>query len=124
MLSKPIALLFALIASNVSVGRVFADEIVMLSTPTMELAFRDLLPTFEKQTGHVVRVEYGLVPLLIRRLAEGKADVFVAGGQQVPEREKNGTIASGTSAKLGEVHIAAFSREGAAKVNIATVDGL
>jgi molybdate transport system substrate-binding protein len=63
-----------------------ADEIKMLASNAVRDAYTELLPVFEKATGHNVLVEWGGTPDIVRRVAAGEAlDIVVIPASRVDE---------------------------------------
>jgi molybdate transport system substrate-binding protein len=104
-------------------GASAAAEIRILSPGSTEAAFSELLPQFEKASGHTVRVGYGPAGALAARVAKGEAtDVAILGEAQIEELQKQGKLVAGSAAVLTKVGIGVFVRKGDPKPEIGTVD--
>ena len=74
-----------------------AADVKLLSAAALRHTFGELLPQFEKDTGHIVNVTYGSVGALTDRLKRGEvADVAIVSGGQIDELQKLGKIVAGT----------------------------
>lgn len=108
-----------------SVGAVSAAEIGVLSTPTLQAALNDLAPQFERETGHRLVLRFDGVPVLKRQIEAGEAfDITVLLPAAIDDLAKQGKIAAGTRADIARTAAGIAIRAGAAKPNIATVEGL
>jgi molybdate transport system substrate-binding protein len=100
-----------------------AAEIKVLSPIVLETTMRALIPEFERSSGHKVTIAYGTVGAVADRVVKGEdADVVVTAALQIENLQKQSKVAGGSRADLGKVGIGAFSRKGAPKVDISTVD--
>jgi molybdate transport system substrate-binding protein len=104
-------------------GPAAAGEIKVLSPGSTEGAFSDLLPQFEKASGHTIRIEYGPAGALAARVGKGEvADVAILSEPQVQELQKQGKLAQGSAAVLAKVGIGVFVRKGDPKPEIGSVN--
>jgi molybdate transport system substrate-binding protein len=113
------AMLLSFAASN----HLGAAEIKILSPGSTENAFSELLPQFEKATGHKITIEYGPVGVLAARVAKGEAvDVAILSEPATEALRKQGKLVAGTEAVVAKVGIGAFVRKGDPKPDISSVD--
>jgi molybdate transport system substrate-binding protein len=113
----PTMLLFAWV-----VGPAAAAEIKVVSPGSTEAAFSELLPQFEKSSGHAVNVRYGPAGALAARVAKGEAvDLAILGEPQIEELQKQGRLVAGGTV-LAKVGIGIFVRKGDPKPEIGSVD--
>jgi molybdate transport system substrate-binding protein len=113
------ATLLAFAASN----QLGAAEIKVFSPGSTEGAFSELLPQFEKASGHKITVEYGPVGALAARVRKGEAvDVAILSEPATDELQKQGKLVAGSTVVIAKVGIGAFVRKGDPKPDISSVD--
>lgn len=89
----------------------------------MRMLFSELLPQFEKSSGHKVTVEYGTLGANNDRVMKGDAsDVAIVTPAQNEELQKQGKLLAGSRAELAKVGYGAFVKADAARPNLGTVD--
>src|SRR5689334_23250350 len=100
------ALLFA--------GTAEAAEIKVLSTQATEKAYKELVPQFEKTTGHkVVTVFTGTLDAN-KRLASGESyDMLIMSSGSIDEHTKGGKVAAGSRVDLAKSGVAIGVKAGA-----------
>lgn len=85
----------------------------------------ELLPQFERASGHKVEVSYDPAKLMMERIRKGEAaDVVILGGAAIEELEKSGKIAAGTRRVISSCGIGIAVKTGAPKPDIGSVDAL
>jgi molybdate transport system substrate-binding protein len=85
-----------------------ADEIKILASNAVREAYTELLPVFEKATGHHVLVEWGGTPDIVRRAAAGEAvDVVVIPARRVDELVARGNAVERTDVARSSIGVAA-----------------
>jgi molybdate transport system substrate-binding protein len=110
---------FAIAAPGVSGGA----EIKLLAAGALQHALSELLPQFEKDTGHVVSASYGPVGALADRLAKGEAaDVAIVSDTQIDELQTSGKVVGGTRVDIARTGVGAFVRKNTQKPDIGSVD--
>ena len=83
----------------------------------------ELLPQFEKSSGHKVMVEYSTLGAITDRVMKGEAgDVAIVTSAQNEELQKQGKLLAGSRAELAKVGYSAFVKTGAARPDLGTVD--
>jgi molybdate transport system substrate-binding protein len=113
------ATLLAFAASN----QLGAAEIKVFSPGSTEGAFSELLPRFEKASGHKITIEYGPVGALAARVRKGEAvDVAILSEPATEELQKQGKLVVGSAVVIAKVGIGAFVRKGDPKPDISSVD--
>jgi molybdate transport system substrate-binding protein len=118
--SKLATLLLCLFAISIQAG---AAEIRILSPGATEGALGELLPQFEKTSGHTVSINYGPVGGLANRVSRGDAvDVVILSEMEAERLRAEGRTLNGTQTVLVKVGIGVFVRKGAPKPDIGTVD--
>ncbi len=96
-------------------------DIKLISTTAMKSTLDDVLPKFERATGHKVLPSYGPSPRLTKQIAEGAVcDAAIVGAQNIEDLVKQGKIAAGTSCAIGSSSIALAVQKGAPKPDIST----
>jgi molybdate transport system substrate-binding protein len=104
---------------------VTAAEIKVLTAGAMKAVVLALTPEFEKATGHKVVVDNDTAGGLAKRIGGGEAfDLAIVTPRVVDDLTAQGKIAAGSKADLAKVGIGVAVKEGAAKPDIASVDGL
>jgi molybdate transport system substrate-binding protein len=86
-------------------------------------SFGELLPQFDRDTGHKVNVAYGSVGALTDRLKRGEvADVAIVSDTQIDELQKLGKVVAGTHFDVARVGVGVFVRKDSPKSDISSVD--
>jgi molybdate transport system substrate-binding protein len=123
MIRAPIAELAVFLTVTITPTASNAAEIKLLSAAALRPTFGELLPQFEKDTGHRVRVVYGNVGALTDRLTKGEAaDVAIVTDTQIDELQKLGKVLAGTRLDVAKVGVGAFVRKNSPKPDISSVD--
>jgi molybdate transport system substrate-binding protein len=100
-----------------------AAEIKILCPAAMRAVMTELIPQFEKSSGHEVSIEYGTVGAIIARLKAGDAiDVAIVTDKQLPDLTKQGLILADGQAVVAKVGLGVFVRKGEAKPAINSLD--
>jgi len=114
-----VVLLCALAAPN----KASAAEIKILSPGATEGALSELLPQFEKSSGHKITINYGPVGGLAARVTKGEtADIVILSDSVAEELRKAGKTVDGTQVVIAKVGIGVFVRKGDPKPDISTAD--
>jgi molybdate transport system substrate-binding protein len=112
-----------MIAATPSSAR--AAEIKLLGPVSFRALFPDLLPQFEKSSGHNVSVGYATLGAITERLIKGEdADVAIVSGAQNEELQKQGKLLAGSRVEIARVGYTAFGKKGAPKPDLGSVDAL
>ena len=100
-----------------------ASEIRLLSTTAMKTSLDELLPGFERNTGHKVVPDYAPSARLAKRIGDGEAtDVAIVTAQGAEELIKNGKIVAGSRADIARSAMGLAVQKGAPKPDISTAD--
>jgi molybdate transport system substrate-binding protein len=100
-----------------------AAEIKLLGGTSMRVLLPELLPQFEKCSGHTVTVEYGTLGAIADRVSKGEpADVAIVTSEQNEKLQKEGTLLAGSRAELARAGYSALVKTGAARPDLGTVD--
>jgi molybdate transport system substrate-binding protein len=99
-----------------------AAELKVLSPGSTEGAFSELLPQFEKTTGHKITIDYGPVGALAARVGKGEAvDVAILSEPATEQLRSRGRLVAGSESVVAKVGIGAFVRKGDPKPDISSV---
>ena len=114
---------FAVVAALFAWCGAAASELKVLSGSAVQPVMNELIPQFERGSGHKVAFDYGTVGGMAARVQGGeRADVIIASGAQISALEKEGKVISASRADLAKTGIGIFVRKGAAKPDISSVD--
>lgn len=118
---KLVAIMIVLAACCTS--SVLAADLKLLTAGAFKQVALEVVPEFEKQTGHKVIVENDTVGALTDRIEKGDGfDVAVLSPAALGVLARDGKIQSGSETKLASVGVGVMVREGAPKPDISTVD--
>jgi len=102
-----------------------AAELHGLSTIAVQSAMEELIPHFEKASGHKVHVAFGLGVAMAKRVQDGESADFVVGPRvAIDGLTKAGKLAPGSEATLARSSVGVAVRKGAPKPDISTPDAL
>jgi molybdate transport system substrate-binding protein len=102
-----------------------AAEIKVLSTQATEEAYKELVPQFEKATGHKVTTIFTGTLDVQKRIAAGETyDVIIMAGPAIDDYIKSGKIVQGSRADLAKSGVGVAVRAGAPKPDISSTDAL
>jgi molybdate transport system substrate-binding protein len=119
------ASLFTATAALLFSGMAHAAEIKVLSTQATEEAYKELVPQFEKTSGHKVTTIFTGTLDLQKRIAAGeKYDVIIMARPAIDAYVKAGTVVAGSRVDLAQSGVAAAAPKGGRKFDISTVDAL
>jgi molybdate transport system substrate-binding protein len=86
-------------------------------------ALSDLVPLFERSSGHRVEVSYDPARVMMERIGRGEtADAVIIGGEAIAELVKGGKVAAGSRRAFASCGIGVAVRAGARKPDIGSVD--
>jgi molybdate transport system substrate-binding protein len=112
--------LIALLAQG---GAAAAAEVKVMAGAAMSGAFAELLPQFERATGHKIVIQYGSTGNFKKQIEAGEAfDLAIFGSDGVDDLIKQGKIAGDTRLDIARVGIGVAVREGAPKPDISSVE--
>jgi len=102
-----------------------AAEIKVLSTQATEQAYRELVPQFERATGHRITTIFTGTLDADKRLAAGWAyDLLIMSGPSIDEHLKDGKLVAGSRVDLAKSGVGVGVKAGASKPDIHTTDAL
>ncbi len=97
-------------------------EIKAFLTGASHRSLDELIPQFERASGHKVVAQYGLPPALIKKVDAGEPfDVLIL-SYDVEGLVKQGKLAAGSRTVLGRIGIGVAVRKGAPKPDFSTVE--
>src|SRR5262245_20271543 len=89
----------------------------------MRAVMDELVPQFERATGHKVSVSYDPAKIILRRIAGGEApDVLICGASALNDLASEGKILPGSSRRIASCGVGMAVRAGAPKPDIGSVD--
>jgi len=116
--------LAALAALTFATGPTQAADIDAMITTAMKAAIDELVPPFERASGHKLRVVYGPSGGLTRRFNGGEAaDLIIIDSKAVDELIKQGKVV-GARTDVARTGIGIAVRKGAPKPDVSTADAL
>ena len=102
-------------------GMVHAAEIKVLSTQATEEAYRELVPQFEKASGHKVTTIFTGTLDANKRLAAGETyDLLIMSAPSIEEHTKAGRLAPGSRVDLAKSGVGVGVKAGAPNPDIST----
>ncbi len=95
----------------------------LLSGSGVQSVMNEIIPQFERSSGHKVTFEYGTIGGMADRVQKGEvADVMIASGQQIAALEKESKVIPGSRTDLAKTGIGVFVRKGAPRPDISSVE--
>lgn len=118
--------IFAALAGALVFGSsALAAEIKVLSTQATEDAYKELVPQFEKASGHKVTTVFTGTLGANKRLADGETyDLLIMSSASIDEHLKSGKLAAGSRVDLAKSGVGIGVKAGAAKPDISSVEAL
>jgi molybdate transport system substrate-binding protein len=106
-------------------GAAGAAEIKVLSTQATEEAYKELVPQFEKGSGHKVTTIFTGTLGVMKRLSEGEAyDLLIMSRQSIDELAQTGKVVAGSRTDIAKSGVGMAVGKGKPKPDISTVDAL
>jgi len=114
---------FALVALLAQSATTNAAEVKVMAGAGMRGAFEELVPQFERATGHKIVIQYGGGGALRKQIEAGEAfDLVIIDSAEVDNLIKQGKIAGDTRMDIVRGVIGVAVREGSPKPDISSVD--
>src|SRR3712207_4990259 len=111
-----ISLAAASLLSTLAVGSACAAEIKVFSTNAMADVMKDLVPEFERTSGHKVSVTFEPTNAIMTRIKGGEtADVIILIKQSIDQLKSDGKLVPNTDADLAKTSLGLAVRAGAPK---------
>lgn len=102
-----------------------AAEVKVFSTVGIKSVLEELIPRFEKSSGHTVNVTWSTAALLTKRVQSGEqADALLLIKNNVETLLKEGKIVPGTDTLFGQSVFAVGVKSGAPKPDVSTAETL
>lgn len=112
-------------AAALLTGVASAAEIKVLSTQATEQSYRELVPQFEKATGHKVTTIFtGTLDADKRVAANEQHDLLIMSQSSIDAHVKGGKVVQGSRVDLARSGVAVGVKAGARKPDISSVDAL
>ncbi|AMN42426.1 molybdate ABC transporter substrate-binding protein [Rhodoplanes sp. Z2-YC6860] len=106
-------------------GAVQAAELKVLASGAVKEAYNELIPQFEKASGHKVAITWAGTVDIKKKVAAGEAyDVIIVASPEMDAFLKDGKIAAGTKADLVKSGVGIAIKPGTAKPDLSSGDGL
>jgi len=106
-------------------GAAGAAEIRVLSTQATEEAYKELVPQFEKASGHKVTTVFTGTLDALKRLSTGETyDLLIMARQQIDELSQSGKVVAGSRTDVAKSGVGVAVGKGRPKPDISTVDAL
>ena len=98
-------------------------DIKLISTTAMKSTLDEVLPKFERDSGHKVMPSYGPSPRLTKQIAEGETcDAAIVGAQNIEDLTSRARSPPARPAPIGGSPIALAVQKGAPKPDISTAE--
>lgn len=98
-------------------------DIIVFAAGTHVEAFKQIVPQFERATGHKLTVRYEPSPVIMKNIEAAEPfDVVIAIKEPMDETAKKGFFAPGERPMVGAIGLGAAVRAGAPKPDIGTVE--
>ena len=118
---RPMTRLWVGLLAAAWAGTAGAAEIKLLSSAAMTTVLEDLVPRFEKATGHKVTLVLATSGALNKRVAEGEtADLLISTGAGIDGLIKDGKLVSGSRVDIARSGMGVAVKAGAPKPDIST----
>jgi len=106
-------------------GAAGAAEIKVLSTQATEEAYKEMVPQFEKASGHKVTTAFTGTLGVMKRLSDGEAyDLLIMSRQSIDELSQSGKVVAGSRTDIAKSGVGMAVGKGKPKPDISTVDAL
>jgi molybdate transport system substrate-binding protein len=98
-------------------------DIKLISTTALKSTLDEVLPKFERDSGHKVIPSYGPSPRLAKQIAEGETnDAAIVGAQGADDLIRLGKMVAGSRTEIARSPIALAVQKGAPKPDISTAE--
>ena len=117
---KAAALALAILSAPVAAE---AAEVTLLISNAVKSVFEELVPQFEKATGHKLAITYGSTNPLKARIEKGETfDMTILGDDAINDLVKQGRLDAATRAVVARSGLGVAIRKGAPKTDIGTTE--
>lgn len=114
----------ALLIFLVQIIAVEAAEVKVLSSGAIVPIMNELIPQFERDTGHKVAIRYDFGPVLKRQIEAGEFFDVAIVSFDIDDLVRQGKLAAATRVLIGRTGIGVGVRKGAPKPDISTTEAL
>lgn len=97
-------------------------EITVLSAGAVEPGLVKVIDSFQRGSGHVVKIAFATAPAILKRIGGETVDVVIAPPAVLDDLSKAGKVAATDRITVGRIGVGVTVREGAPTPKIATVD--
>jgi molybdate transport system substrate-binding protein len=98
-------------------------KINLFCSNSLRGALTDLIPLFERSSGHHVEVSYDPAKVMMERVGRGEtADAIIIGGEAIDQLVTQGKIAAGSRRAFASCGVGVAVKTGARKPDIGSVD--
>src|SRR5262249_27486682 len=112
-----------LVASLAVTSGARAADVNFACAIALQSAMEELIPEFQKSSGHTVKISYGNIGNNTERVRKGEAlDLALVSPAQWDALSKEGKLDTAARTVIGKVGIGGFVKKGAAKPDIGSVD--
>ena len=119
------AIVAAFVAVTMFGGAAAAADIKVIGSPGLREAYTDLLPGFEKASGHHVTTVWGGVNEVAERVAKGEvADIVLLPRAQIDDLILQGKLLANTRVDVAKSGVGVAVRAGAPKIDLASSEAL
>jgi molybdate transport system substrate-binding protein len=102
-----------------------AAEIAVLASNGVKAALEELAPAFQRETGHTLKIEFGLAAVLKRQIEGGAAfDAAILTDAGIDDLAKQGKIAGTSRASIARSGVGIGIRAGSPRPDIGTAEAL
>ena len=102
-----------------------AADITFLCAAALESWMHDVIPEFQKTSGHNVKQTFGVINAITERVRKGEpTDLAIVSPQQWESLQNEGKLDPATRVVVARVAYGVFVRKGAAKPDISSVEAL
>ncbi len=116
---------FVAAAMVIGMNTAHAAEIKVLASVAVKEAYLDLVPQFEKASGHKVSVVWSATPDIVKRVTAGEIyDLVILAGLSLDELIKSGKVVSGSRVDLAKSGIGIAVKSGAPKPDISSAEAV
>lgn len=113
----------AVVAAMRSGGRADAAEIKVLASGSLKGALSQLVPDFQKASGHRATIEYGPAGAIVGRIQQDDAaDVVIVSRSQIEKLASNGRVLPGSVVNVAGIALGVAVRKGAPRPDISSVE--
>ena len=98
-------------------------KIKLFCSNSLRGALTDLVPAFERASGHQVEISYDPAKVMMERIGRGEtADAVIIGGEAIDQLVKQGKVAAGSKRAFASCGVGVAVKAGAKKPDIGSVE--